>query len=60
MSERKSLRQTLILQDFSEVMKDRDFVPNRAVCIMELILKLFEKYYENNPLSELAFGLLRN
>lgn len=43
MNEKKSLRQTLILMDFSEVMKDRDFVPNRVICILEITLVILKE-----------------
>jgi len=46
--------------DFSEVMKDWDLVPNRVICVLEIILKFLDKYAENNPLSEMAFGIMKN
>jgi transcription initiation factor TFIIH subunit 2 len=59
-SDKKSLRRTILLIDFSENMKDGDLSPNRIVCTMNYIQKMVDKYIENNPLSEMAILLLQD
>lgn len=59
-TDKRSLRQTILLVDFSENMKDTDFAPSRITCTLNYVLKMIDKFVENNPLSEMSILLLRD
>lgn len=57
---KKTLRHTILLLDYSRAIKEEDYRPNRQVSMLETVLKLIDKFEENNPLSLLSVYLLRD
>lgn len=56
----KSLRNTILILDYGEDMKQSDILPTRIIFTLKIIQKFIDKYKEKNPLSSLSLFFLTN
>lgn len=54
------MRHTFVIIDMSKSMGDQDLKPTRFKCCLKLLQKFIDEYFDQNPISQIGFIIMRN
>jgi len=54
------MRHTFVVIDMSKSMNDQDLKPTRFKCSLKLLQKFIDEYFDQNPISQIGFIIMRN
>lgn len=55
-----SLRKLHLVLDFTQIMLEKDFIPNTIYMVLSKAIDFVEEFFELNPLSNLALSLAKD
>ncbi|XP_055354256.1 general transcription factor IIH subunit 2-like [Paramacrobiotus metropolitanus] len=54
------MRHVFVIMDMSDSMKDQDFKPNRAFCVIKLLEYFVGEFFDQNPIGQIGFITTKN
>jgi len=54
------MRHTFVVIDMSKSMGEQDLKPTRFKCCLKLLQKFIDEYFDQNPISQIGFIIMRN
>lgn len=58
--QRGIIRTMVLVLDFSSVMREKDFRPNRATMMINYTIEFVSDFFDQNPISQLSIVIMRN
>ncbi|TID30500.1 hypothetical protein CANINC_000853 [Pichia inconspicua] len=58
--QRGIIRTMVLVLDFSSVMREKDFRPNRSTMMLNYAIEFVSDFFDQNPISQLSIVIMRN